>query len=318
MDEGYAYRARGNLKGALRSFEGAHKLMGVPSTGLAVAETQRDLGLLLESITTALEVSRSPAEPTEPEALKRARAAADKLVRELEARLASLSITVTGGGARADWSVFIDGTLVPHEALEVPRRLNPGPHTVALVLGDHQQRETVELREGEARGIRLNAAPLIALVAEDEAKKRDEERQAAAAQAPTQPTGAPERQRPPPQAPSPWTHPVSIGGLVTLGVGVGVGAVAGVIAFAKKPELEDSCADGVCPPEYHDTLRDARTAALISNVGFGVALAGAGATALGVLVFSGPDSAERPPPGQSVSVRVLLGVGSASVIGRFQ
>ena len=56
MDEGDRKFAAKDFKGALDAYQGAHAIMGVPTTGIEVAKAQEALGLLVEARDTLLAV----------------------------------------------------------------------------------------------------------------------------------------------------------------------------------------------------------------------------------------------------------------------
>jgi hypothetical protein len=114
-------------------------------------------------------------------------------------------------------------------------------------------------------------------------------------------SGAPAQDPPPPADGAGSTSPLQITGFVVGGVGlvgIGVGAIFGGIAAAKKSKSEEPDASGipqcdgdsVCSPEGFDLREDAIRAATISTVGFVV---GGVLTAAGVvMVLVAPDGSE--------------------------
>lgn len=306
MDEGFSYRDRGNLKGALQSFTAADEIMHVPTTRLEVARSQADLGLLVEALDTAISVSRIPVPPNEPRAFAVARAQAQELANKFEKRLASLSIVITDAKGRTGLSVFIDASEVPVDALAVPRRMNPGHHAVTMVLGSRQQRAELDLAEGEAKGLRLDAGALFDLAANDPK-----------ATAPPPPAiSEPSYQAP---SPAPRTHTpekrnhfgaLTIGGLALGGAGLAVGTIFGIRTFSIKASLH--CPNGVCPPDQHADLKAARDSALVANIGFAAAGVGAAAAALGYFVGIG---ASEPRVGSRITP--VVGYRHLGVMGHF-
>jgi hypothetical protein len=73
-------------------------------------------------------------------------------------------------------------------------------------------------------------------------------------------------------------------------VGLGVGAYFGISAMSKKSDSDDNCTPG-CNQTGVDLSEDARTAARISTVGFGVGLVGIGVGTWLLLTSGSPASA---------------------------
>src|SRR6186997_3170568 len=94
--EGRAKLDAGDFAGAFKALQGAHAIMGVPTTGLDLAKAHLALGHLVEARVTALEASRLPVLPGEAPAFAKARAAAAALATELAPRIPSVTITVAG------------------------------------------------------------------------------------------------------------------------------------------------------------------------------------------------------------------------------
>ena len=108
MVDGDRLRSAGDLQSALARYQAAHAIMNVPTTGLALAETQAALGLLVEARGTALLVTGLPAAETEPGVFVSARRSAAALAVKLEPRVCILETTVTP--ANAGYSLRIDGS----------------------------------------------------------------------------------------------------------------------------------------------------------------------------------------------------------------
>lgn len=90
--------------------------------------------------------------------------------------------------------------------------------------------------------------------------------------------------------------------------GLGVGTYFGLKARSKKRDSEDECAGRVCTPDGAALLRDADTAAWISNVGFGVGVAG---IAVATYLFVSTPSEDEGK--RSVRMRPVLGTGAFGV-----
>src|SRR5580692_6857338 len=130
MSEGRAQRDAKDLAAALQSFQAADALMHVPTTALEVARTQIALGKLVEAHDKLLAMDRIPATPDEPRPFVEARAAAETLGNDVEARIPTLKITILGLSAGATPTVLVDGTEIPPAALMAKRAIDPGHHVV--------------------------------------------------------------------------------------------------------------------------------------------------------------------------------------------
>jgi hypothetical protein len=137
MQEGDARRDRKDLKGALESYQAADAIMHVTTTGLEVARTLAQLGLLVEARDGLVGVLRIPPKPNEPAVLADARVAAQALSDDIDARIPGIRVILQGLGPGGSAAVSIDGANIPPAALVAYRRVNPGRNVVVVrtVLG---------------------------------------------------------------------------------------------------------------------------------------------------------------------------------------
>jgi len=119
---------------------------------------------------------------------------------------------------------------------------------------------------------------------------------------PPPPPGAPEEKR--------GLSSIAIVGLVTTGLGLGVGALGGILALTKKNELDTSCRNDACAPAQWATIDSAKDWAVVSNVGFILAGVGGALTVIGVLM--GPSK-----PRKEAYVVPDIGAGWVGVHGGF-
>ncbi len=301
MDEGDKKRDAGDLKGALKSYEAADAIMKVPTTGLEVARAQVALGMLLEARETLGRVMRTPSKPNEPAPFSAARKAADTLNNDLTGRIPSIQVALTNAPPNQTPQITIDGEAIPPAAASAPRKVNPGAHVVVVKTSAVERRQDVTLAEHETKTITID------LHVEE---------------APPTP--------PPVAAPVPTSEGSStpkvlmFGGFGLAIVGVGIGAVTGVMSWSKTSELKDACPNNQCPASKQDELDSARTLGNISNVAF---IAGGVGAAVGVvgLLMSGNDEKETAagPAKHPTSafapehVRAVLGPSYVGVAGAF-
>jgi sulfur carrier protein ThiS len=194
---------------------------------------------------------------------------------ELAARIPRLRLEV--GNPPEDLAIELDGKVVPKAAWGTEIPVDPGSHAIVWRSRDLEHSATVDLAEGESKG--------VAIVVE-----------AKVAPAPRPKTPAPILVASPrPDAPDP--RPSRTGPFVLIGTGaaaIGAGLVFGALAWDGR---RSSCDDAkVCDP---DGLDRARTQATVANVavGSGLALAAAGGLWL-LLGRSSREVAIAPSVGQ--------------------
>jgi hypothetical protein len=143
--DGRAKFDAGDFRGALKAFDAAHDIMGVPTTALDLAKTQLALTLLVEARATLRQAMLYPVAENEPDAFTRARAQAVELERQVVGRIPSLVITAAPENA----TIAVDGVRIPAAATHLPRTVNPGRHVVtASAEGYRSASKTVEVAEG--------------------------------------------------------------------------------------------------------------------------------------------------------------------------
>lgn len=291
MIDGDALAQASDYAAALPKYEAADALMNVPTTGLAVARTQAALGKLVEARDKALQVSRLPEQSGEPGVFRSARQEAAQLAASLEPRIPSLRVVVEGapGGTRV--RIAIDGREIPPAAAKLPRKLNPGKHTVvASADGYADAREELSIAESAKEEVTLR------LVREGENA---------------------------PVTSEPITEPAEGGkqtsSLVYIGFGIGAagivaGSVAGYLSMSKTSDIQDGCNGDSCPASSESDADSARTLAWVSNIGFGVGVIGIGLGIYGLVSSGG--SSEKPPP-RARAVEPVIGARYLGLRGSF-
>jgi hypothetical protein len=288
MKEGDAKRKSNDLQGAYKAFKAAHAIMGVPTTGFELGRTEADLGMLVEARDTLLAVTRTPVAPGESEAFAIARAEAQKLADEIEPRIASLRVIVTGAPDGASVAVTIDGQTIPAATIGVARKHNPGKHDIVVVVGSVTRKTNVELKEGDSRDVTVDVAtPAEVAPPADDAPAESS----------------------PPDATPPRTSPLVYVGFGGAAVFAAVGAITGVMAFSKASSAKDGCDGTRCPPSTHDDIASSKTFGTVSTVAF--VLTGAGLVVGTVGLFSSGGSSENK------SVSLAIGASSLTLVGRF-
>jgi hypothetical protein len=286
-------RAKGNHKGALEKFRAAYALLPTPITALEVGRSLVDVGQLIEGNEKLIEAATMPAKSNESADAKKARADAKKLADEVEARIPSIRVQLSGAPDGGSVIVSIDSQVVPVDALAMPRKVNPGKHTiVAKIEGGEPSETTITVAEGESRTAKLTLkAPDSSERSSGSARRRDGE-----------------RTTPPPNAEASGTSAWAYVGFTVAGVGLGVGAIQGLRAKKMDDDLGNACPTRVnCSASDVSTYNTTRTTAFIS-LGVGVVGLGVGVAAL---VWGG----ETKRTGAWVAPWV--GVGSIGLKGAF-
>jgi hypothetical protein len=296
LDRGDEQVEKGDLEGALASYQAAHELMHVPTTGLEVARLLVKLGKMVEARDVAIEVMRMPTGAKEGRPFKVARAAAENLARELATQIPSLRLELTPEVATDQASLEIDRRSVPISALALGYALNPGTHRVQIGASGYQTvARNVKLRPGETQTLRVELVPAPT------PKEKPKEREAS----PPEALGAPKTNSAPvapAEQSSTWPQGV---GFTLGGAGVVVGAVAGVLSLNGTRDAKKHCIGNKCTPEAQRDLDTALKLANVSNVGFAVAVLGTGIGLASILLSSGP------PKSTDTSLHVTAAPGVA-------
>jgi hypothetical protein len=301
MAEGRQKRDANELKAALKAFRGADALMHVPTTGYEVAKTEALAGELVEARDHALTVARSTPKPGEPAPFAEARTAADALAAELEGRIPSLKIVISGA-KEEEVEVRLDDTVIPAAALGLPRKLNPGAHVVVAKNGSDVRKTTVEVNERETKETTIDFAT--------------------AAPPPPPPDDPPNPNEPhPPEEPSTPGNPLRTGliagGFGVAAVGTILGSITGGMSLSKTSTLKEQCPNDLCPPALEDELGSARTLATVSTISFVFAGAGLVTGLVALLALKNPEPASATAPSASARVTPWIGLGSVGLSGTF-
>ncbi len=264
MDEADKKFEAKDFAAALKGYLAADALMNVPTTAIEVARAQAASGQLLEARETSLRIVRMPKAAKEPSAFAKARSEADTLGADLAPRIPSIKITVEGLKPGVTAVVTVDGAELPAAALGLPRKTNPGAHVVAAnAPGVAPVRKSITVAERQELPIALTfgGAP------------SGEEQGGAGPTGPTADSGRP-------SSIVPW---IAFG---AGAVGLGVGAITGIVSLSKASSAKSLCpTDSTCKPAAQSDIDASKTFAVVSDVGFGVAVAGAAVGLVTLLVL---------------------------------
>jgi len=303
-NQGIELRDKGDLKGALEKLKAAHALGNTPITGVDLCKVHASLGQPVEAREVCLGVGRIPPFANETSRSQEARAEAARVAEEVRARIASVRIKVTGVPPGREPTVTVDGSAVPPAALGEPRAVDPGMHTIVAKIGTGPEaRSSIQLREGETKEITLPV----------QAPPEEARPPAFAGAAPAYEPAAP-----PPRERSGGSG-LATAGFVIAGVGVGIGAAAGIVALSGKSDLDEKCIDKICGRADHDDLHTAETWGTVSTVAFVVGGAGLVLGLYGVLSSSRSSPSAvlpRPRPARA-SITPDFGPGGVGLHGSF-
>ena len=134
-------------------------------------------------------------------------------------------------------------------------------------------------------------------------------------------TGMPPSYGPPPERPRSKSNPLATTGFVVGGVALGVGAITGLVAMAKKSTLSDECTNKICGPANYDTLDSANTLATVSTVAFVIGGLGIATGIIATVTAPKSSSAAAPLPKQNAAAKAfvtpVVGPGSVGFHGAF-
>lgn len=288
--EGFLLADSGRCDEAIEKLGRAERLHHAPTTATRLAECEIETGKLVAGTERLQRVIRevipTNAHPAFGAAQARARDVLDRTI----ARVPTLRLTVKTPAPRPRLFITIDGEPTTDAIVDADRRIDPGTHTIVVSADGHRpQRAQITIAETETKTVALE---LVALPAR-------------AGDRPPEPVlSVPEAKR----STAPAVALFAIGGL-----GLAAGVAGAVNVATKSYALENACSEFVCPPESERDIRDAKTWATVSTVGFvtaGVGLAG------GILWLVTGRSGGPPAPTRA-GVRPSVGLGSLGVNGVF-
>jgi hypothetical protein len=298
MDLGDQKAAAGDLAAALKAYQAADAIMGVPTTGIELARTQEKLGRLIEARDACIAVTRFPVAAREPAAFTKAREAAKRLAEELGARIPSLVLRISGPPPGTEIQANLDDKPLASDLVGLPIKINPGQHrVVAEASGFRPVERELDVAEGETKELSLVLSRAKASSAPETSAPRA--------------VVAPAEKEPGPTRTLMWV------GFGVGGAAVVTGAVTGVASLSATNRAKELCEDTRCPPEAQDDINSGTTLANISNVAFAV-----GAVGLGVgvwqLISTGKASSNQSAAARAAGVEPLIGLGRVGIAGRFE
>jgi hypothetical protein len=303
--EGLKLAQSGNCNEAVDKLARSEKLRHSAIVLGRLGECLVNLGKLVEGTEALRRMLREPlpAEPTP--ALQQAYERAQATLDAAKPRLAALTINIQAP-PEAKITVAVDGEAVPSAMVGVESPADPGEHVIeATAPGFLKATTRVRVGAGEKQSVSLELerdpnAPPPGAEAAPESSAGDSSQPADAASSGAQVSDSTSFDSGAAPEPSSRVPAYIAYGVGAVGLGVGIGF--GLAAMQGKSDLDDKCADGVCPPSQQDSLDSAKLKGTISTIGFAVGGVG---IALGtiLIVTSGPSSSEtaHAPPGRRVA-----------------
>jgi hypothetical protein len=239
MDEGDTYTEQKKLGEALRVYVAAHAIMRVPTTGIEVARALAALGRLVEAREAAFAITRMPVEPNEPKPFAAARHEAAELDADLDQRIPTLRIALSGGADPAVVHASIDDNELPGQAITLPQRVDPGKRLVRVrAAGFAPVDREVDVPESSTTVVHVDldsASPL--------------------------PFGLP---------------PLAVVGLSAAAAGLTIGSITGIISLDKASDARTLCGPDPknCDPSAAGSISSSKTYGWIATGSFALAVAG--------------------------------------------
>ncbi len=281
FDKGVADMQAGHFDAACPALEESQQLDPHAGTLFTAAECQAKWGKLATAVAHYQDyvgvVSRLP---SDQQARHHARVlTATAQISKLKPSVPQLTL-VLPASAPAGTTVSRDGVQLQGAALGLALPVDPGEHVIVThAPGGEDTSVSVSLAAGQTKQLELSvkAAPAAAAVVP----------LAPAEPAATTPSATPE-----PHSAS-KTPAYIIGGVGVAGILVG--SVAGILVFGKKSTVTSKCADHTCDQAGVDAANSGKTLGLVSDIGFGVGIAGLATSAILLLTQPKAESSAQTP-----------------------
>ena len=299
--DGVMLADQGKCAAAIEKLDRAEKLHHAPTTAGRLGECEIQTGKLIAGTERLQRLLREGLAPSPPRSFVTAMDRAQKVLDAALPRIATLRISVKAPGGTKP-TVTVDDEVISSALVGADIPADPGAHKiVASAKGLVSDTKQVTLKDGETNGITLT------LIVDPNYK---------AEPAPVAVTPGPGPAGPKETTPERRTNLLPFVAFGVGAVGIGVGAVTGLIVGSKSSDLDSNCRpDGGCPRSQDSTLSSARTMATVSTIGFIVGGAGVAAGVI-LLVTQGTTSA-APRASRPRGVQPLVGLGYAGLDGTF-
>ncbi|CAN5830651.1 hypothetical protein BH11MYX4_BH11MYX4_40250 [soil metagenome] len=296
--DGVMLADQGKCAAAIEKLDRAEKLHHAPTTAGRLGECEIQTGKVIAGTERLQRLLREGLAPSPPRSFVTAMDRAQKVLDAALPRIATLRISVKAPVGTKP-TVTVDDETISSALVGADIPTDPGAHKiVASAKGLVSDTKQLTLKDGETNGITLT------LIVDPNYKPDPTPVAVTPVAGPAGPKEAtPERK----------TNILPFVAFGVGAVGIGVGAVTGLIVGSKSSDLDKSCRpDGGCPSSQDSTLSSAKTMATVSTIGFIVGGAGIAAGVI-LLVTQGTTTTASRQRG----VRPLVGLGYAGLDGTF-
>lgn len=319
--EGIKLADAGRCEEAIERLARAERLRHAPVVLGRLGECQIARGRLVEGTETLRKMLREPLPPSPPDVVLGARERAQAVLDKTKNRIGALNIVVRGPDDTARVSVMIDGQPMNVALLEVDRPTDPGDHLIeAVAPGFSTASSRVTVGVGSRQRVVIELVPDPHAPLPEPASRPPTSAPLTAGAASSPPLMAPGNERADAQAANERAlgepdHTAAYVAWSAGGVAVAAGSVLGVMALARKGDLEEECPDNLCPATSRDRLESARGVGTAATVSFIVAGAAVGLGTFLYFTAEPPAGAEKSDA--SLHARAWLGLGSVGLSGEF-
>ena len=284
---GYQLAQDGKCEEAIPHFVESLRLDTKAITLINLAACEEKTGKLADALGHWVE-ARSRAQAENNAAIEEE---AEKKAKALEAKVPKLTLSLAG--APADIEVLRDGVTLGAASMGVPLPVNPGAHVLVVKSKKFEDTtESVTIAEGEQKRVELKVGTVKKAVV-----------------APPAPVTGPG-----PEGEPKGVSPLVFAGFGVAVVGIGVGAVTGIMTLGKGSDAKTACPGGACTSSQAvDDAKSGKTLGTISTIAFAVGGVGAAVGIYG-LFFAKPKASAAPA---SASIDVTVGPMGGGVRGTF-
>ncbi len=275
FEKGVADMEAGHFESACPAIEESQRIDPRPGTLFTVAECEARWGKVASAAARYQEYVDLVSRLT-PDQQQRHKVRADiarSQLQKLKPTVPTLTLTLP---ADAPPGTFVtrNGEVLKGAALGLALPVDPGEYVIVTHVPGAPERETkVSVQLGDAKRVQLDTTS------------------AATAPVAVAPPAAPVDVHPSPSSEPSHGNGRKTAAYVAGGIGVAgivVGSVSGILVLSKKSTVKDNCAGGACNDTGLDAANTGKSLATVSDIGFGVGLAGLAVGA--ILLLTGSDS----------------------------